>query len=165
MVYWGDQTQDHSATAAPESLNSCYITPSVASLQKMIGCFNHWVVTMAADKLRRRGFERFTLVLEANCISNLNPNHPYNWQPPNICDYNYTSDVYVVTLSQMFSGYYICCWMLCNTSMQVDVQWLLYISARSWLQDSLGSFLYVCLMQLANYVLHNHCLFSCLQPG
>ena len=34
------------------------------------------------------------------------------------------------------------------------------ISARSMLQDGLGSFLYGCLMQLAKYTLHNHCLFS-----
>ena len=35
-----------------------------------------------------------------------------------------------------------------------DVQWLLY------LQDNLGSFLYGCLMQLANSTLHNHCILS-----
>ena len=28
------------------------------------------------------------------------------------------------------------------------------------LQDGLGSFLYGCIMQLAKYTLHNHCLFS-----
>ena len=70
----------------------------------------------------------------------------------------------------MFSGYYICKimrWFL--DALQYKQMWSFHrcsvvtVSARSWLQDSLGSFLYSCLIQLANYTLHNHCLFSCNQ--
>ena len=48
------------------------------TLQKKIGCFNHWVVTLVA---RDSGKEKFILVLEVNCISNLVQIVPYNWQP------------------------------------------------------------------------------------
>ena len=37
-------------------------------------------------------------------------------------------------------------------------QWLLYLQDQ--VVDGLGSFLSGCLMQLAKYTIHNHCLFS-----
>ena len=53
----------------------------------------------------------FFLVLEANCISNLNSNHTL--QLTTLCERVTTTtlqiyDAFVVTFSQMFSGYYIC---------------------------------------------------------
>jgi len=41
--------------------------------KKLIGCFNHWVVTLVAGN---SGYEKFISVfIEVNCISNLSPNH------------------------------------------------------------------------------------------
>ena len=42
---------------------------------------NHRVVVLVAVTLRRQWLQKFILVLGANCISNLSPNIPYNWQP------------------------------------------------------------------------------------
>ena len=87
-------------------INACQHNVFYSTLQKMIGCFNHWVVTLVADKLRRQWLWDVYLVLEANCISN--QTIPYNWQPSNICETTTTLqkyDAFVVTLT--------------------DVQWLL----------------------------------------
>ena len=50
----------------------------------MIGCFNHRVVSLDAED---SGYEKFILVLEANCISNLSQNHTLTTDnPQNICE-------------------------------------------------------------------------------
>ena len=40
----------------------------VCTLQKQVGCFNHRVVALVADKLERRGYEPVALMLKTNCI-------------------------------------------------------------------------------------------------
>ena len=75
---------------------------------------------------------------------------PNNWQPPTICDYNYTWKIWC------FCGYYICkSWLVSGCSSIQAIQLhpfhrcsVVAISAKSWLQDSLGSYLHGCLMQL-----------------
>ena len=78
----------------------------------MIGCFNHQVVTLVAVN---NGYEKFILVLEVNCMSNLSPNHTLQQTTlmQNICEQVTTAafqiyDAFVVILLQMFSSYYIC---------------------------------------------------------
>jgi len=61
-------------------------------------------------------------------------------------------------LSQMLCGYYIC-----KIKQVWPLSWWLQ-TARSWLQDSLGSFLSGCLMQLAIHNLTNVSS-ACLQLG
>jgi len=58
-------------------------------------------------------------------------------------------DAFVVILLHR----YVCKIMAGVTFSQMHDQWLLY------LQDQVGSFLSGCLMQLAKYTIHNHCLF------
>ena len=49
------------------------------------------------------------LVVEANCISNLNPNHiPYNRTPSNICERVTATTLQKYDAFDVFSGYYIC---------------------------------------------------------
>ena len=78
---------------------------SLHTLQKMI---DHWVVTLVPGD---SGCEKFILVLEVNCVSNLSLNDTLQlttlreWVTTTAFQ---TYDAFVMILSQMFSGYYIC---------------------------------------------------------
>ena len=91
------------------------------SLQKKIGCFNHWVV---ANKLRRQWF---ILVLETNCTTILSPNHALqltNWSQTSKhlwgSHYNYT---------WCFCGYYTCKTMVVRWSGKLPL-WLSYAISK-----------------------------------
>ena len=108
------------------------------TLQKRIGCFNLWMVTLVADKLRRLWLWEVYVGI-ANCISNLSPNRTLQ-QPEHLwgSHYNYTSKMLikagdshrcsVVTISARS-------WLLLHAFWYKPVwclpQWLL--TARSWL--------------------------------
>ena len=64
---------------------------SLHALQKRIGFFNLWMVTLVADKLRRLWLWEVYVGI-ANCISNLSPNRTLQ-QPEHLwgSHYNYTS--------------------------------------------------------------------------
>ena len=74
-----------------------------------------WLHTSWGDS----GYERFILVLEANCINNLNPNHTLQLTTlkhlrESLQLHFKLMMAFVVTLLQMFSGYYISkimCWL------------------------------------------------------
>ena len=79
-----------------------------------------WLVVLTTEWLpwlqtswRDSGHERFILVLEANCINNLNPNHTlqlttFRTSVRESLQLHFKHMMaFVVTLSQMFSGYYI----------------------------------------------------------
>ena len=107
--------------------------------------FNHWMVTLVAEKLRKQQlYEKFILVLEANYISNLSPNHTlYNWQP-NICEgsrhYTHkllTSKLFCgYTLSQMFKIMVVIAYSLIHAGAflsKIFSAWLLYHGCEmSW---------------------------------
>ena len=96
-----------------------------------------WLHTSWGDS----GYERFILVLEANCINNLNPNHTLQLTTlkhlrESLQLHFKLMMAFVVTLLQMFSGYYYICKimrLLWNALWYkklwhfTDVQWLLYL--------------------------------------
>ena len=106
--------------------------------KKRTGCFNLWIVTLVADKLRRLWLWEVYAGI-ANCISNLSPNLTLQ-QPEHLwgSHYNYTSKMLikagdshrcsVVTISARS-------WLLLHAFWYKPVwhlpQWLL--TARSWL--------------------------------
>ena len=126
------------------------------SLQKKIGYFNHWVVTLVA--VGDSGYEKFGM-RGYNCISNQSPNHTLQLTTfttsvsESLCISKY--DAFVVILSQMFSGHYICKIMIIIALSLTHAGVTSFKDA--WSVMVWGSFLSGCLMLLA---IHNHCLLS-----
>ena len=125
---------------------------SLHTLQKMI---DHWVVTLVPGD---SGCEKFILVLEVNCVSNLSLNDTLQlttlreWVTTTAFQ---TYDAFVMILSQMFSGYYICICIciLHPDTCRCDLFWRCMISMVRE-----ASCLVV--MQLAYKQYINHSLFS-----
>ena len=87
-----------------------------------IPCFNHRVGYPGCRQLSwgDSSYEKFFLVLEVNCISNLSPNHTFQLTTLRTAarESRFKKyDAFVVTLSQMFNGYYICKIMCCSCSL------------------------------------------------
>ena len=81
------------------------------TLQKRIGCFKHWMVTLVAEKLRRQCIWKIYVGIRANYISNLSPNHTLQLTTWTSVRESLQVHLKIMTKlgdSQMFSGYYIC---------------------------------------------------------
>ena len=77
----------------------------------MIGCFNHWVVTSVADKVRRHWLWEVYFGTRGELHKQSEPKPYLTTDNPQTSVATTTLqkyDAFVVTLSLMFSGYYIC---------------------------------------------------------
>ena len=79
------------------------------SLHKQIGCFNHWVVTLVAARWGDSCYERFTLVIETNCIRQ--PENKLPWYVINLIQFilqpqytNNTENICELGVIQMYTS-------------------------------------------------------------
>ena len=135
---------------------------SLHALQKKSSCFNHWMVTLVAGD---NGYEKFILVLEVNCISNPSSNHSLQLTifRTTVSHYKKNDDIMVILSQRLLylqHKFIVCSLMYMQVwpLSKMHNQWLLYLQHQ--VVEGLGSFLSGCLMQLAKYTIHNHCLFS-----
>ena len=120
----------------------------------MFGCFNRWVVTLVAGD---GGVERFDLVIEVNCISNMSLN--YTLQLTTLrTPVSESLQLHFKNTMLLWWFFAVVEWLpyLQNYCMLFDMyRWDFF--QRCMISADLGGFLSGCLMHLAT---HNHLLLS-----